>query len=126
MTKQFQMIVPEQIREQFLRECGYYDEETPGFIDNEKFANLCATWGSNEELKEVHNLMNTLNIRGADYVRSARRPNIRSEKEKAMEALEYIDQMAIFNMKSYECYESLKEYRNHPYKLISSMPDEDT
>ena len=121
------MIVPEEIREQFLRECGYYDNDgTPGFIIMQKFDNLCATWGSNEELNEVHKLMNTLNIRGADYVRSARRPNIQSEKEKAMEALEYIDQMAIFNMKSYECYESLKKYRNHLYKLISSMPDEDT
>lgn len=35
-------------------------------------------------------------------------------------------QMAILNMKYYTCYESLKKYRNLLYKLIVSMPDEDT
>lgn len=127
MSKQFQMIMPEEIREQFLRECGYYDEEAPGFIDNKKYANLCATWGANQEYQESYNFID--DARGSDHARvyqESRRPKIQTEKEKALEALDYIDEMAIDNMKNYTCIDKLKEHRNFLYKLIESMPDEDT
>jgi len=73
----------------------------PGLIDEwiEKFkgdhpiyvAIQAAQWGADQELEATLGLMETLNIRGVDYVRNARRPR-RPEppptlKEQALEAL---------------------------------------
>ena len=121
MTKEFELKMPKDVIDSFDTACD------GDFFDTEKFANLCATWGANQEYQESYNFID--DAWGSDCAidyQESRRPKIQSEKEKAMEALEYIDQAAIDNMKCYACYESLKDYRNLLYKLIESMPDEDT
>lgn len=127
MTKQFEMNVPDDIRKEFLTQCGYYSDETPGFVNTIKYANLCATWGANQEYEAAHQyILGAVGEGNAQIYQEKRRPKILTKKEKAQEALDYIDEMAIFNMKSYTCYESLKEYRNFLYKIIESLPDDDT
>ena len=54
--------------------------------DEYNFANLAARWGADQELEATLGLMATLNIRGVDYVRNARRPKPRSLKERALQA----------------------------------------
>lgn len=125
MTKEFELKMPSETVNDYLKECGY--SNAVGKQNEMKFANLCATWGANQEYRASYDFID--DAWGSDHARvyqESRRPIIQSEKEKALEALDYIDEMAIFNMKSYQCYESLKEYRNILYKLISSMPNEDT
>jgi hypothetical protein len=51
-------------------------------------ATQAAQWGADQELETTLGLMETLNIRGVDYVRNARRPKPPSLKEQALEALE--------------------------------------
>ena len=119
MTKEFELKMHQDV-------IDFFDVKSindNGEFDTTKFANLCA----NQEYQESYNFID--DAWGSDHARvyqESRRPKIQSEKEKAMEALEYIDQAAIDNMKYYACYESLKDYRNLLYKLIESMPDEDT
>ena len=49
---------------------------------------LAARWGANQELEATLKLMTTLNIRGVDYVRNARRSALApSRKEQALEAI---------------------------------------
>lgn len=126
MTKQFEMNVPDDIRKEFLTQCGYHSNKTPGFVDTRKFANLCATWASNQEYGAAHQyILGAVGEGNARIYQEKRRPRILTEKDKAQEALDYIDEMAIFNMKSYTCHESLREYRNFLYKIIESLPDDD-
>jgi hypothetical protein len=51
-----------------------------------------AQWGADQELEATLGLMATLNIRGVDYVRNARRPKPPSLKEQALEALEEMNE----------------------------------
>jgi len=46
-----------------------------------------ARWGADQELEATLGLMATLNIRGVDYVRNARRPKPPSLKEQALDEL---------------------------------------
>ena len=55
-------------------------------------ATQAAQWGADQELEATLGLMTTLNIRGVDYVRNARRPKPPSLKEQGLEALERMDQ----------------------------------
>jgi hypothetical protein len=49
---------------------------------------MAAQWGADQELQSTLGLMATLNIRGVDYVRNARRPKPPSLKEQALKVLE--------------------------------------
>ena len=54
-------------------------------------ATQAAQWGADQELEATLGLMATLNIRGVDYVRNARRSaRAPTLKEQALEALEHI------------------------------------
>jgi hypothetical protein len=50
-------------------------------------ANQAAQWGADQELEATLGLMETLNIRGVDYIRKVRRPKPPSLKEQALEQL---------------------------------------
>jgi len=64
-------------------------------VDETELATQAAQWGADQELEATLGLMATLNIRGVDYVRNARRPKRPSLKEQALERLElakkYVD-----------------------------------
>jgi hypothetical protein len=47
-----------------------------------------AQWGADQELAATLGLMETLNIRGVDYIRNVRRPKPPSLKEQALETLQ--------------------------------------
>ena len=127
MTKQFEMNVPDDIRKEFLTQCGYYSEVTPGFVDTIKYANLCATWGANQEYEAAHQyILGAVGEGNARIYQEKRRPRILTEKEKAIEALNYIDEMAICNLTNYTCIDDLGRHRNFLYKIIESLPDDDT
>ena len=55
-------------------------------------ATQAAQWGADQELEATLGLMETLNIRGVDYVRNARRPKPPSLKEQALVALQFVDE----------------------------------
>ena len=59
-------------------------------------ANEAAQWGADMELEATLGLMETLNIRGVDYIRNVRRPKPPSLKEQALEALQSMDYMNQF------------------------------
>jgi hypothetical protein len=50
-------------------------------------ARQAALWSADQELEVTLGLMETLNIRGVDYIRNARRPKPPSLKEQALAAL---------------------------------------
>lgn len=119
MTKEFEMKMPQDVIKLFQKTCK-------NDISADRFANLCATWGANQEYRASYDFID--DAWGSDHARvyqESRRPIIQSEKEKAMEALEYIDQMATCNLTNYTCIDKLREHRNFLYKLIDSMPEED-
>ena len=47
-----------------------------------------AQWGADQELEATLGLMETLNIRGVDYIRNVRRPKPPSLKERALEIIQ--------------------------------------
>ena len=51
-------------------------------------ATKSAQWGADQELEATLGLMETLNIRGVDYIRNARRPQPPSLKEQALALLD--------------------------------------
>ena len=51
-------------------------------------ATQAAQWGADQELEATLGLMETLNIRGVDYIRNARRPKPSSLKKQALHELE--------------------------------------
>ena len=51
-------------------------------------ATQAAQWGADQELEATLGLMETLNIRGVDYIRNARRPQPPSLKEQALALLD--------------------------------------
>ena len=53
---------------------------------------VAAQWGADQELEATLGLMETLNIRGVDYVRNARRPKPPTLKEQALEQLRDLQQ----------------------------------
>jgi len=54
-------------------------------------ATQAAQWGADQELEATLGLMETLNIRGVDYIRNVRRPEPpRSLKEQALKQLDEI------------------------------------
>ena len=59
---------------------------------NSYIATQAAQWGADQELQSTLGLMATLNIRGVDYVRNARRPKPPSLKEQALVALQFVDE----------------------------------
>lgn len=125
MAKEFEMNMPQDVIHEYLLKSGY--KHSLGNTQETMFANLCATWGANQEYEAAHQyILGAVGEGNAQIYQEKRRPKILTKKEKAQEALDYIDEMAIFNMKSYTCYESLGEYRNFLYKIIESLPDDDT
>jgi hypothetical protein len=50
-------------------------------------ARCAAQWGADQELAATLGLMETLNIRGVDYIRNVRRPKPPSLKEQAIRVL---------------------------------------
>jgi hypothetical protein len=53
-------------------------------------ATQAAQWGADQELEATLGLMETLNIRGVDYIRNVRRPKPPSLKERALAELDRI------------------------------------
>ena len=51
-------------------------------------ATRAAQWGADQELEATLGLMETLNIRGVDYIRNVRRPKPPSLKEQALALVE--------------------------------------
>jgi DNA-directed RNA polymerase specialized sigma24 family protein len=66
-------------------------DKVPGtftsMVDETHLATQAAQWGADQELEATLGLMATLNIRGVDYVRNARRPKPPSLKEQALSEL---------------------------------------
>ena len=56
---------------------------------------MAAQWGADQELQSTLGLMATLNIRGVDYVRNARRPKPPSLKEQALALLDELYSRAL-------------------------------
>lgn len=124
MTKQFELKIPSEILEEFKEQCWYPDT---GFVNPEKFGNLCATWGANQEYQESYEFVEDVwGSAHAEGYQRYRRPVILSKKEKAIEAIEYINTFAVSNMTGYTCHDKLKESMKILDELISSIPDEDT
>ena len=121
MAKEFELKMSQKIFNEL------YDKWDSVNVNIKEFADTCATWGANQEYQESYNFID--DAWGSDHARvyqESRRPKIQTEKEKALEALDYIDEMAIDNMNNYTWFDKLKEHRNFLYKLIESMSDEDT
>ena len=61
-------------------------------------ATQAAQWGANQELEATLGLMETLNIRGVDYIRNVRRPKppAPSLKQQALEQLREVNAMLQF------------------------------
>lgn len=124
MAKEFEMNMPQDVVHEYLLKSGY--KHSLGNKQEIVFANLCATWGANQEYEAAHQyILGAVGEGNARIYQEKRRPRILTQKEKALEALDYIDEMAIYNMKSYTCYEELKKCRCLLYQLIGSMPEED-
>ena len=69
---------PPELVEQWYDECFEANEAALPYV-----ATQAAQWGADQELEATLGLMATLNIRGVDYVRNARRPKRPSLKEQA-------------------------------------------
>jgi hypothetical protein len=81
--------LPPELLAEWLRqscECSPHDH-SPGAIGG-FMAYKAAQWGADQELAATLGLMETLNIRGVDYIRNVRRPNPPSLKEQALYELD--------------------------------------
>lgn len=125
MTKEFEMNMPQDVVHEYLLKSGY--KHSLGNKQEIVFANLCATWGANQEYEAAHQyILGAFGEGNVQIYQEKRRPRILTEKEKAIEALNYIDEMAICNLTNYTCIDDLRRHRNFLYKIIKSLPDEDT
>ena len=86
---------PPELVKQWLAEpeyvSGWNGKCTMISVTDHRFSNICAKaaqWGADQELEATLGLMATLNIRGVDYVRNARRSaRAPSLKEQALSEL---------------------------------------
>ena len=58
-------------------------------------------------------------------LRAARRPKPPTKKELALEAIQRIDENAVFNMKSYEIYDELKRDIHFLCSVVNSIQDDE-
>ena len=77
---------PELVRQWSLESQDEY-QPTVAYSMVGLLAAKAAQWGADQELEATLGLMATLNIRGVDYVRNARRPKPPSLKEQALHEL---------------------------------------
>jgi hypothetical protein len=68
-----------------------------------------AQWGADQELEATLGLMETLNIRGVDYIRNARRPKPPSLKEQALQVLRPLSNPVMPGTPEYRLYEPQAE-----------------
>ena len=91
---------PPELVEQWLAEpeyvSGWNGECMMLSVTDHRLSNICAKaaqWGADQELEATLGLMATLNIRGVDYVRNARRSaRAPSLKEEALKQLQFLQQ----------------------------------
>ena len=69
-------------------------------------ANEAAQWGADMELEATLGLMETLNIRGVDYIRNVRRPKPPSLKKQALSLLAKTDGPIMLGNPEYRLRES--------------------
>jgi hypothetical protein len=63
--------------------------------------------------------------RAAAELRADRRPKPPTKKELALEAIQRIDENAVFNMKSYEIYDELKRDIHFLCSVVNSIQDDE-
>ena len=90
MTDQHPITPPQEKVDQWGEE--WHHSKISDTVDLDTYlATQAAQWGADQELEATLGLMATLNIRGVDYVRNARRPaKPPSLKEQALSELEEI------------------------------------
>ena len=96
MTNRHPITLPPELVKQWLAEpeyvSGWNGKCVMFSITDYRFNNICAKaaqWGADQELEATLGLMATLNIRGVDYVRNARRSaRAPSLKEQALAVLD--------------------------------------
>ena len=77
---------PPELVEQWIGD--WHKAEVKSAAYSSHIATQAARWGADQELKATLGLMATLNIRGVDYIRNARRPKPSSLKKQALHELE--------------------------------------
>lgn len=110
MTKEFELKMPQDVYNNFEDVC---DND---FFDTEKFANLCATWGANQEYKKSYEMIDEWwgSAYAEDYM-NERRPKVLTLKEEALKAFEHI----LSHSESQLGMETV-------LKALQSLPDDDT
>jgi hypothetical protein len=71
-------------------------------------ATQAAQWGADQELEATLGLMETLNIRGVDYIRNVRRPKPPSLKEQALTMLLHLEGAAQDSMDTTEATTTIR------------------
>ena len=79
---------PDELVEQWREEWEALPRRYPETCQFRYVATQAARWGADQELEATLGLMETLNIRGVDYIRNARRPKPPSLKEQALALLD--------------------------------------
>ena len=90
MTKQFKMKIPTEVVKSYKENCKTTSNSLVTF-DDQKFADLCATWGANQEYRESYEMIDEW--WGSEYAEdymNERRPKIPTFKEHAIKAFEHI------------------------------------
>lgn len=112
MTKQFELKMPQDVIDVFEVECC----DDLGEFDTSKFANLCATWGANQEYKKSYEMIDEWwGSAYAEEYMNERRPKILTLKEEAIKAFEHI----LSHSESQLGMETV-------LKALQSLPDEGT
>jgi len=114
MTKEFELKMPSETVNDYLKECGY--SNTVGNQNEMKFANLCATWGANQEYQKSYEMIDEWwGSAYAEEYMNERRPKVLTMKEQAIKAFEHI----LSHSESQLGMETV-------LKALQSLPDEDT
>ena len=119
-NQQHPITLPPELRRSWLDEAWHkYPDNLSAWI--EYVAEKSAQWGADQELEETLGLMETLNIRGVDYIRNVRRPKPPSLKEQALKGFDYMSQFALGELEGTSDYEEYKKIADTVRQALESL-----
>ena len=122
MTNQHPITPPDEMVEKWRQE--YFDLYSGGDSITRSIyvATQAAQWGADQELEATLGLMETLNIRGVDYIRNVRRPtNPPSLKEQALKGFDDISTFALGELEGTSDYEEYKKIADTVLEALESL-----
>jgi len=102
----------------------FFDMFNSGDASIDRIATAMYQAGADAELRACAAEVDFFNgKRSAHQLVAVRRPKKPSKKELAIQAIQRIDESAVFNMKSYEIYDDLRRDISFLCSVINSIPD---